>query len=139
MALYSDLPVSKASYDLVLDIFGLVRNFNREYKYTLGEDLKREILNLVILIYRANSREDKGVVIAEARERVELIRLLIRLVKDLQQINLKLCTTVVHSIVNKGNKKENRSIQQVGPVLEAFSGRLLKSPPVPWPFFALGL
>ena len=100
MALYSDLPVSKASYDLVLDIFGLVRNFNREYKYTLGEDLKREILNLVILIYRANSREDKGVVIAEARERVELIRLLIRLVKDLQQINLKRMIAVNQKIEN---------------------------------------
>ena len=48
MALYSDLPVCKASYDLVLDIFGLVRNFNREYKYTLGENLKQETLNLVI-------------------------------------------------------------------------------------------
>ena len=100
MALYSDLPVCKASYDLVLDIFGLVRNFNREYKYTLGEDLKREILNLVILIYRANSREDKGVVIAEARERVELIRLLIRLVKDLQQINLKRMIAVNQKIEN---------------------------------------
>mgnify|MGYP001054767031 CR=1 FL=1 len=89
MAIYSELPVYKASYDLALEIFHLVKNFSKEYKYTIGENLKNETTDLIILIYRANSKENKGATIAEARERVEVIRLLIRLTKDLHQINTR--------------------------------------------------
>jgi hypothetical protein len=38
---------------------------------------------------RANSRKDKKEVLQEARERIEVIRLFIRLMKDMKQINLK--------------------------------------------------
>lgn len=40
MATYYNLPVYKQSYDLLLDIFKLTKEFNREYKYTIGEELK---------------------------------------------------------------------------------------------------
>ena len=42
MALYNHLPVYKASYDLLVKIFELTRNFSREYKYTLGESIKKK-------------------------------------------------------------------------------------------------
>lgn len=42
MALAEELPVYKASYDLVLAVFNITRNFKKEYKYTLGESLKNE-------------------------------------------------------------------------------------------------
>ncbi len=89
MAKYDDLPLYKASYDLFLEIFRFVKEFNREYKYTIGESLKKEALKLIILIYKANSREDKRDVLREGRERVEIIRLLVRLTKDLKQISIK--------------------------------------------------
>lgn len=89
MARYDELPVYKASYDLLVDIFQFVKNFSREFKYTVGESLKKETLELITLIYRANSRKDKFQVLQEARERIEVIRLFIRLLKDLKQINLK--------------------------------------------------
>ena len=89
MARYDELPVYKASYDLLVDIFQFTKNFNKEYKYTVGESLKKETLELITLIYRANSRKDKFQVLQEARERIEVIRLFIRLLKDLKQINLK--------------------------------------------------
>ena len=66
-----------------------MKNFSREFKYTVGESLKKETLELITLIYRANSRKDKFQVLQEARERIEVIRLFIRLLKDLKQINLK--------------------------------------------------
>jgi hypothetical protein len=34
MALYYDLPVFKAMYDLTLTIFELTQRFSREYKFT---------------------------------------------------------------------------------------------------------
>ncbi len=41
MALYYDLPVFKDVYKLTLLIYGLIKYFSKEYKYTLGQDLKK--------------------------------------------------------------------------------------------------
>ena len=88
MARYDELPVYKASYDLLLEIFRFTKEFNREFKYTVGESLKKETLDLITLIYRANSKRDKQETIQLAREKIEVIRLFIRLMKDLGQISL---------------------------------------------------
>lgn len=94
MKLHSDLPVYKSSYDLLLEIFQFTKEFTKEYKYTVGESLKKETIDLLVLIFRVNTRKDKEVVLQEARERIEVIRLLIRLMKDLKQISLKKYVTV---------------------------------------------
>jgi hypothetical protein len=89
MGLHNELPVYKACYDLLIEIFQFTKEFSKEYKYTVGESLKNETIKLLILIFRANSRTDKQMVLQEAREQIEVIRLLIRLMKDMRQINLK--------------------------------------------------
>ncbi|RLD91206.1 MAG: four helix bundle protein [Bacteroidetes bacterium] len=89
MAQYNELPVYKATYDLLLAIFQFTKDFNREYKYTVGECLKKETIELLTLIYRANSRYDKADVLQMAREQIEVIRLLIRVMKDMKQISLE--------------------------------------------------
>lgn len=45
---------------------------------------------MLTLIFRANSRIDKQMKIQEAREQIEVIRLLIRLLKDMRQVSLKI-------------------------------------------------
>jgi len=52
MALYYKLPVFKDVYKMTLRIFELTANFSREYKYTLGQALKRDCILLVRSIYR---------------------------------------------------------------------------------------
>ncbi|MFA5742921.1 MAG: hypothetical protein WC921_02950 [Candidatus Paceibacterota bacterium] len=47
MAIYLHLPVYKASYDLLLEMFKSIKDFDREYKYTLGENMKKEAMELV--------------------------------------------------------------------------------------------
>lgn len=94
MAQYNELPVYKATYDLLLAIFEFVKHFTKEYKYTVGESLKKETIALVILIYRANSQTSKKETLQTAREHIEVIRLLIRLMKDLHQINIKKFTMI---------------------------------------------
>jgi len=44
MVLYYDLPVYRDTYKLVLAVFELTKDFPKEYKYTLGQDMKRELL-----------------------------------------------------------------------------------------------
>jgi hypothetical protein len=89
MAQYDELPVYKASYDLLLEIFRFTKDFSKEYNYTVGESIKKETLDLIALLYRANTRTYKIDILQSAREKIEVIRLFVRLMKDLQQINLK--------------------------------------------------
>jgi len=67
MAQYDELPVYKAKYDLLLEIFRFTKDFSKEYKYTVGESLKKETIELITLIYRANSRIDKQETLQTAR------------------------------------------------------------------------
>lgn len=59
MALYYDLPVFQDVYRLVLLLFQYTTNFPREYKFTLGQDMKRDGIVLVRSIYRANKAREK--------------------------------------------------------------------------------
>ena len=69
MAIYSDLPVYKSTYDLLLAIFRFTKDFGKEYKYAVGEIIKKETIELLILIYRANVKRDKQEVLQEATNR----------------------------------------------------------------------
>ena len=89
MAIYDNLPVFKATYDLLLQVVKLSVNIRRDARYTLGESLKKEILGLCICIYRANLTAEKGPLIEQAREALVPIKLLIRLLHDTQQLSTK--------------------------------------------------
>ena len=90
MATYDNLPIYHASYTLLLELFRFTREFTREYKYTIGETIKQEIIELMMRIFRANSDpRERPALIREARIRIETIRLLIRLTHDLKQIPLE--------------------------------------------------
>ena len=59
MALYYDLPVFKEVYKLILLLFQYTKDFPKEYKYTLVQDLKRDGINLVRSICRTNIAKNK--------------------------------------------------------------------------------
>ena len=107
MALYNELPVFKAAYDLLLDIYRFSATLTREYRYTLGEKLKNETLELLMLVYRANSSKTKFDIIQQAREQIEIVRLLLRVLKDLNQIS-------VNNFVRVNQQVENVSKQLTG-------------------------
>ncbi|MGL4332209.1 MAG: four helix bundle protein [Bacteroidales bacterium] len=86
---YNQLPVFKAAYDLLLEFFNSTQHMKREYRYSLGEELKKEMMNLLIAVYRASLSEDKQGHILQAREHMEVVKLHIRLLFDLKQIPLK--------------------------------------------------
>lgn len=89
MAMYDSLPVFKKGYDLLIEIYKMTSGLSREYKYTLGEKLKNETLELLLQIYKANLSWEKEVHIDKCRENTEVARLLIRLLHDLRQISIK--------------------------------------------------
>lgn len=89
MANYDHLPVYKVCYDLLIKLFRISGNMQRDYRFTLGESMKRELVDLIVNIYRANCRYIKKDLLAKARENLEVIRLLLRLTNDLKQMSLK--------------------------------------------------
>ena len=88
MTTYDNLPVYKTSYDLLLLVFQSVKEFKKEYKYTLWDTIKKEIIELIASIYKANSQTDKKMSITVSREKVEILRLYFRLSRDLKILNL---------------------------------------------------
>lgn len=91
MALYTNLPVYKSAYSLLMEIYKRTKTFVREYKYTIGEQLKKHTLEMIINIYKANKskKQNRLKFIDDARQNVETIRLLFRLTKDLKIIGNK--------------------------------------------------
>ncbi len=89
MALYYDLPVFKETYALTLRLFELTQHFPREYKFTLGQDMKRDCLRLVRSIYRANKCKDKVQYLEHFLDDFEVLKLELRLCKDLHLLSIK--------------------------------------------------
>jgi hypothetical protein len=89
MALYYDLPVFHDVYDMVLLLFQYTKDFPREYKFTLGQEMKRDGLTLVRSIYRANKAKEKEQYLEQFLDDFELLKLEIRLAVDLRLITIK--------------------------------------------------
>lgn len=89
MAIYDNLPVFKQTYDLLLLTVRLSSNLQRDFRYTIGEELKREIIALCVGIYKANLEHEKRTFIADAREKLVVVKLLIRILHDCKQIPIK--------------------------------------------------
>jgi len=52
MALYTELPIYRTSYELLKKVNVRIKTFPRDFKFT-------QCIDLVLDIYRANSTEDK--------------------------------------------------------------------------------
>ncbi len=89
MALYYDLKVFQDVYQLILKVFEFTREFPREYKFTLGQDMKRDAIVLVRSIYRANKSKNKTEYLEQFLDDFEILKLEIRLCVDLKIMSLK--------------------------------------------------
>jgi len=87
MAQYKHLPIYKGSYDLLMRIMVATKDFPREYKYTLGQKLRDEVLELILFIYRANSTLDRTAHITAILERLQLVEVMIRLSHDMRVLS----------------------------------------------------
>ena len=89
MALYYDLPVFKDVYKLVLKIFEYTKDFPHEYKHSLGQDMKKDSIQLVRSIYRANKAKDKLADLESFLDDFELLKFEIRICVDMKILTIK--------------------------------------------------
>lgn len=78
MAKYDELPVFKATYDLLLRIYMVSQHWSRDIRYTLGEELKKEVIEILQLIYQANASKKKVAFLSSCRVKLIKVRLQIR-------------------------------------------------------------
>ena len=78
MALYTELPVYCDTSQLILQVFEYTKDFPKEYKYTLGQDMKRDALHLLRSIYRANKHKNRAEQLDVFLDELGLLKLEIR-------------------------------------------------------------
>jgi 23S rRNA-intervening sequence protein len=89
MSTTEHLPVYKASYDMTLTLFQVIKHYPRDLKFTIGEQIKHDSLALIATIYRANASREKSPIIQEAKGYLHSVRVMCRLSKDLHVIPLE--------------------------------------------------
>ena len=94
MAIYLELPVYKTSYELYLTFVTLRRKLPREERYTIGEQLDRAMVDLLVLFYRINSTREKSPLIARARQLVVEIEIRTRILRDIKALSVRQFTTL---------------------------------------------
>ncbi|MBF0270298.1 MAG: four helix bundle protein [Alphaproteobacteria bacterium] len=87
MTLATDLPIYKPTYDLILLVMNLTKNFPRSFRHGLARDIDLGAQQLATAIFQANCTTDKVPVIEGLRERLSVLRLQLRLSKDLHLIS----------------------------------------------------
>ena len=84
MARYEHLPIYKKAMDLTIYFEKIVRNFSRYHKYTLGSELREKSRQVVQLIIKANSTKERLPLLLELRDRLEGLKVLIRICKEVK-------------------------------------------------------
>ena len=74
---------------MVLLLFHYTEDFPGEYKFTLGQDFKRDGITLVRSIYRANKAREQKQYLEQFLDDFELLKLEIRLAVDLHLVTIK--------------------------------------------------
>lgn len=101
-ARYENLPIYKAVYDVLMKSLTASRHMAKDYRYTLGEDLKKALFSVLVLVYKANKGKDKTArvaCIAEAEERMVEVRLLCRILNDCKQMPKNLYAQLAFDLV----------------------------------------
>ncbi len=89
MVLYNELPVYRDTYNLMMEVYQVTNRFAHEYKYSLGQDMKRDVLSLFRNLYRANRSAAKQEYLEAFLSDFELVKVEMRLCVDLKLLPIK--------------------------------------------------
>ena len=97
MAQYQHLPIYKTTYELLQVVTRATAGFAKAYKYSLGDKLRAEVVELVVYLYKANSSRgaDRVAHATTFLERLQVVELMVRLSKDLRLLNVKQFSEIV--------------------------------------------
>lgn len=114
MAQFQHLPIYAACRQLMVECAITVKQFPREYRYTLGQQIQNEVVQMVALIVRANSSRQKRDALRELAERIAVVEALIKLAHDIRILSAKRLATLGPLVDSIG--------KQIGGWLKRFGG-----------------
>lgn len=104
MALYHQLSVYVTTQRLLVEVVRVSHQANREYRYTLFQDLKRTLTQLLVQIYRINRNRDKALLIDQAREMVVEAGIYLHLLVELKAITAKQYAQLLDMLDSSGRQ-----------------------------------
>ena len=87
--MHTDLSIYKSSLGLLQMAMTLTRNIPRDLKQSVSKRVIDECIDILILIARANSAQDKRPHLTSLVEKVQVIEFLMRLFKDSRFISVQ--------------------------------------------------
>jgi hypothetical protein len=95
MAQYQHLQIYKTTYDFMISLMNVTKDFPRDFKFSIGEKIQNHLLELIVYIYKANSAKDKKVFIDEILNEIQFVELFLRLSFDLKILSqTKYCALI---------------------------------------------
>lgn len=89
MALFENLQVYKDCYDLLLSLYQDLNKMPRDVRFTLLETMKKSLVRIEVLVYKANASQDKLPFLSQAKDLLVEVKVGLRLLHDLHYINVK--------------------------------------------------
>ena len=107
MALHENLAIYKKAMDLAVYFEKIVGNFSRYQKYTVGTDLRNLSKEILMLIVNANASKDKRAELLNVRAKVEELKILINICKEIKAFrSFKSFEYAIRSVVNIAKQNE---------------------------------
>lgn len=115
---YDNLPVFKAVYDVLLTTLDVCKRLTKDYRYSLGEDMKKRLFRIEVLVYRTNKeadRQKKVQYITEALELLVEVRLYYRILHDSKQLSTNRYAQIAFDLENVDEHLEQWRRYQMTP------------------------
>ncbi len=103
--LYSNLPVYRDCYAVALEFAKMRGTLSRDTRYTVAQDLSRVMIDMMVMIYRANSsRSDKARLIADMRRQAVEMQIYFRLLSDMHQLGANKAAFFMDKVTSIGKQ-----------------------------------
>lgn len=89
MARSDTLPIFLSTYRLLVEIYKVTATFPREAKFSLGQDMKHDAMDLLRYIFKANHHTDKRTDLENFLGCFEMLQLQIRLARELNVLSVR--------------------------------------------------
>jgi len=99
-----ELPAVQKAYDLCKELLTRVSNFPRDYKFSLGERIIENSLAILELLIQASYSQQKVKFLDEANMRLERLRFLLRISRELGSLSNNGYEYVMKMITELGNQ-----------------------------------
>ena len=99
-----DLPAIQLCHDLLADLLPRLGKFPKEYKFTLGNRISSDSLDVLEFLVDAAYSSDKAELLRSANARLARVRHLLRLARDLGPLSNKGYEHVMKLVVELGQQ-----------------------------------